>query len=211
MAQESNFLHKEPCPKCGSKDNLARYDDGHAHCFTNGCDYFEPATDNQRPPRQKQQAKPKKERKEFTPIEGEVRALTKRGIREDTCKKYGYKVGQLSGGEWVQYIDVRDPLTRQLVAQKIRTENKQFLVKGTLTGELIGAHLFSGGKKLIITEGEIDMLTVSQVQSNKYPVVSLPNGISSAKKAIMNNLDYLSNFEEIILALIWTKWGVKGL
>ncbi len=28
MAQESNFLRKEPCPECGSKDNLARYDDG---------------------------------------------------------------------------------------------------------------------------------------------------------------------------------------
>ncbi|MCV5231965.1 hypothetical protein OFC56_32910, partial [Escherichia coli] len=83
----------------------------------------------------------------------------------------------MSGGEWVQYVDVRDPFTRELVAQKIRTEDKKFLVKGKLTGELIGSHLFSGGRKLIITEGEIDMLTVSQVQSNKYPVVSLPNGI----------------------------------
>ena len=36
---ESNFLKHEPCPKCGSKDNLSRYDDGHAYCF--GCDYYE--------------------------------------------------------------------------------------------------------------------------------------------------------------------------
>ena len=26
---ESNFLRHEPCPKCLSKDNLSRYDDGH--------------------------------------------------------------------------------------------------------------------------------------------------------------------------------------
>ncbi|NMU82754.1 hypothetical protein HKB16_07640, partial [Vibrio parahaemolyticus] len=74
------------------------------------------------------QSKPKEpatnQRKEFKPLDGEVRALTKRGIREDTCKKYGYKIGRMSGGEWVQYVDVRDPFTRELVAQKIRTEDK---------------------------------------------------------------------------------------
>ncbi|ATI48127.1 TPA: toprim domain-containing protein [Vibrio alginolyticus] len=213
MAQESNFLRKEPCPECGSKDNLARYDDGHAHCFTNGCKYYEPPTDEQNKKSNKQ-SKPKEpttnQRKEFKPLDGEVRALTKRGIREDTCKKYGYKIGRMSGGEWVQYVDVRDPFTRELVAQKIRTEDKKFLVKGKLTGELIGSHLFSGGRKLIITEGEIDMLTVSQVQSNKYPVVSLPNGINSVKKTIMKNLDYLGNFEEIIICFDMDEVGREG-
>ena len=34
------FLHHEPCPDCGSRDNLARYDDGSAFCF--GCKYTEP-------------------------------------------------------------------------------------------------------------------------------------------------------------------------
>lgn len=35
----ANFVHHEPCPKCGSRDNLARYDDGSAYCF--GCRYYE--------------------------------------------------------------------------------------------------------------------------------------------------------------------------
>ena len=30
-------MKHEPCPKCGSKDNLGRYDDGSAYCF--GCGY----------------------------------------------------------------------------------------------------------------------------------------------------------------------------
>lgn len=34
------FLRHEPCPKCGSRDNLARYADGSAWCF--GCGYMEP-------------------------------------------------------------------------------------------------------------------------------------------------------------------------
>lgn len=33
------FDKHEPCPNCGSKDNLARYMDGHAWCF--GCGHFE--------------------------------------------------------------------------------------------------------------------------------------------------------------------------
>lgn len=33
------FLKHEPCPECGSKDNLGRYDDGSAYCF--GCGYIE--------------------------------------------------------------------------------------------------------------------------------------------------------------------------
>lgn len=35
------FVHHEPCPKCGSRDNLARYMDGSAWCF--GCHYRERA------------------------------------------------------------------------------------------------------------------------------------------------------------------------
>ena len=40
MADDSTFLFKEPCPACGSRDNLARYSDGHAFCF--GCEHYEP-------------------------------------------------------------------------------------------------------------------------------------------------------------------------
>ena len=36
---ESLFVRHESCPDCGSKNNLARYDDGHGYCF--GCEYWE--------------------------------------------------------------------------------------------------------------------------------------------------------------------------
>lgn len=38
----SRFVGHEQCPKCGSRDNLARYDDGGAFCF--GCHYHERPT-----------------------------------------------------------------------------------------------------------------------------------------------------------------------
>ena len=41
----SKFVQHEPCPSCGSKNNLARYDDGHAVCFGMSCDHYEPPSD----------------------------------------------------------------------------------------------------------------------------------------------------------------------
>ena len=39
---DSEFVGKEPCPGCGSRDNLARYSDGHAYCFGHGAaEYYE--------------------------------------------------------------------------------------------------------------------------------------------------------------------------
>lgn len=36
----ANFIKHEPCPACGSRDNLARYDDGSGWCF--GCGHYIP-------------------------------------------------------------------------------------------------------------------------------------------------------------------------
>jgi twinkle protein len=51
----------------------------------------------------------------------------------------------------------------------------------------------------VITEGEIDAMSVSQAQGNKWPVVSIPNGAQAAKKALSKSLEYLSGFEEVVL------------
>lgn len=37
----SNWVSNGPCPSCGSKDNLATYDDGHKWCW--GCGFYVPA------------------------------------------------------------------------------------------------------------------------------------------------------------------------
>ena len=38
----AHFLHNGPCPKCGSRDNLAHYDNGSKWCW--GCHYYEHRT-----------------------------------------------------------------------------------------------------------------------------------------------------------------------
>lgn len=42
----ASFVKHEPCPKCGSQDNLGRYDDGSCWCF--GCGYLERGNANTR-------------------------------------------------------------------------------------------------------------------------------------------------------------------
>lgn len=42
----ARFVKHEPCPKCGSRNNLGRYDDGSAYCF--GCSYSERSDGKQR-------------------------------------------------------------------------------------------------------------------------------------------------------------------
>ena len=87
-----------------------------------------------------------------------------------------------------------------MVGQHIHGSGKRFKWIGSPRGcELWGQHLFkAGGKKLVITEGEIDAMTVFQVNGG-WPVVSLPNGVQSAVRAIKDNLEYISSFTEIVL------------
>ncbi|QDB71001.1 DNA primase/helicase [Bordetella phage vB_BbrP_BB8] len=190
---ESYLVRKEPCPKCGSRDNLARYSDGHAHCFGMGCDYYEKG-DGEVGERQ-----PRKQRVEGL-VAGEFRPLMARKITEETARKFGYTVGDFKG-KTVQIAPYHDA-SGAVVAQKLRFADKSFTVAGESKriGDLLfGAHLWSSGKKIVITEGEIDAMSVSQAQGNKWPVVSVPNGAQGAKKSLQKNLEYLAGFEEVIL------------
>lgn len=131
-------------------------------------------------------------------IDGEVKAIPTRGITEETAKKYRYSIGKTDKGKWVQIAPYYKD--GQLVAQHYRTKDKKFWWAGEASGcELFGQHLFNQpGKMLVITEGEIDALTVSQVQGNKWPVVAI-TGAEKAPKDIATNLKFLQQYDEIIL------------
>jgi twinkle protein len=187
---DSDFLQHEPCPSCGSKNNLARYTDGHGYCF--GCQHHEKG-DGSVPTIQKA-----KMSSDF--ISGDFAALSKRRITEETCRKFGYKVGMTEDGRKVQLAPYYDK-DGAMVAQKVRTASKDFWAIGKLSsGQLFGQRLWAaGGKRIIVCEGEIDAMSASQAQGNKWATVSVPTGSSGAKKAIASNLEYLESFSEVIL------------
>jgi twinkle protein len=131
-------------------------------------------------------------------MEMEITALPKRGLSEDTCRKFRYGIGSYSGKP-VQIAHYCGP-DGQVRAQKLRFADKSFTVVGDMKGcGLFGQNLWrDGGKLLVITEGEIDAMSVSQLQDNKWPVVSIPTGAAGAEKSIRANLEWIEKFETVV-------------
>lgn len=185
---DSEFVQHEPCSSCGSSDALARYSDGHGHCFA--CKHYEPGGNDQ----------PKKvQRVSGDLINGEVRELKKRLINEETCQKFGYVVGSYSG-QPVHIAPFHDD-KGNVVAQHLRFPNKDFVWLGEAKkAGLFGQHLWrDGGKQVVITEGEIDCMSISQLWGNKWPVVSLKSGAAGAKKDLGKAVQWLEKFESVVL------------
>ncbi len=197
--EESEFLYKAECPDCGSSDANAHYSDGHCHCFS--CGKTTPGDSNGSPRESKPAAKGVIPMDEY---QGSVEALKARNINAETCQKWGYHIGKVKRKdsprpEWAQVANYRDQ-SGSVVAQKVRFADKDFFTTGKIGKYLYGMWLWKdGGKKVVVTEGEIDALTVSQLQGHKWPVVSVPTGADGARKALAENIEWLLKFEEIIL------------
>jgi twinkle protein len=190
----SEVLVKGPCPDaaCGSSDACATYSDGHQFCFS--CNSYFAASGvgvaNSDTPQS---------------TGGMLHGiryvdLHKRGLRAATLRAFGYGVSECGSDGTVQVAPYHDE-SGAVVAQKIRTHDKGFFVLGSLkTATLFGQSRWRhGGKMVVVTEGEIDAMSVSQAMGGRWPVVSIPNGASGAVKAIKNNLEWLSSYDSVIL------------
>ena len=193
--ETSTCIAHEPCPECGSRDNLGRYSDGHGYCF--GCGYYEKGEGMET------QSCPFEDETEdkslfINKFKGELKALSKRGINEDTCRKFDYRVAKHNGKPCQVANYYKDG---KVVAQKIRYADKTFQWFGSVKDcGLYGQHLWrEGGKLIVVTEGELDALSMSQVQGNKWPVVSIKNGAQGAKKDIQKSLEFLEGYETVVL------------
>lgn len=63
---------------------------------------------------------------------------------------------------------------------------------------------------MVITEGEIDCLSLAQAMRLSWPVVSLPNGAASARKAIQKSIEWLSSYEQVVLCFDMDEAGQKA-
>jgi twinkle protein len=199
---ESRAVSKGPCDKCGSSDNLVTYDDGHAHCFTPGCGNHTNPT-GERPARS---SAPSDHKFLF----GEAKDLVSRRIYAGTCAKYGYQVVQ-HRGQTVQVATSRHA-DGSIALQKVRTKDKDFWTIGDpADAPLFGQHLWrGGGKRLVITEGEIDALSVAQVFNLSWPVVSIPLGAGNAVKSIKRNLEYVEGYDVVVFMFDMDDAGRKA-
>ncbi len=175
---------REICPQClktkghVTRNNLAIYADGK---YCQACGYFEG--------------------KHMRPlIPGVVKGLQYRGITLQTCERYNVRTATLDGNEANIF-----PIYNQgkVVKQKIKVigdKHKQECRGDSKNTALFGQNLFSPTKKLpvLVTEGEEDALALSQIVTN-LPVVSITSGAQGAQKQLAANLQWLSEFKEVIL------------
>lgn len=202
------LVHKGPCPKCGSKDNLATYADGHAHCFTPGCKYFLKSGGTEPGKRTKRTSTgegpiphPLPTSADLLPP-GKPIALTRRNISAATCARFGYYPAPFKGQQ-VQVAEYRNQ-EGEVQAQKLRFADKSegFPTLGPGIGEcqLFGQHIWGGkDRTVVVTEGEIDAMSVAEATHFKTPVVSVNTGAAGAAKCIKVNLLWLMKFEKVIL------------
>lgn len=213
-SSNSTFLRHERCPDCGSSDALSVYTDGHTYCFScnayhhgeraKALTVFEGGEEGE----SLAEKHPGCARAEKQPsshlrliLEGVYQALPKRHLQEITLSKFGYTVGSYLGSpvHIAPYYD----RTGQLVAQHLRFPDKAFKWLGNPRGvQLFGQPLWrdTGGKMLVITEGELDAMSVSQAQDNRYPVVSIPSGAKGAARAIKDNLEFVESYDRVVFA-----------
>lgn len=147
-------------------------------------------------------------------LDGKVEALPARGLTRDTADKFGYKVGTFNGHK--AHIATYHDAAGKPVAQKIRWREdgkKQFTWVGDpKAATLYGQNLWrDAGKMVVITEGELDALAVSQVQNNRWPVVSIPNGAGGAARDLAKQVAWLERFEKIVLCFDMDDPGRKAV
>jgi twinkle protein len=188
--ETSEFITHKACPSCPSSDALAVYSDGHEYCFSCGYTSFpNEATNSQQLTTNNTVSNPR------ITYEGEFARLTSRNISEETCKKFNVRVDHPGPVIRFPYFTT----SRQISSYKEKTKEKDFYWKGkNVDKTLFGQHLFGSGKTLVITEGEIDALSVWEARKN-WPVMSISNGAKGAYKNLSAQLPALLKFEEIIL------------
>ena len=184
----SQVLEKVQCPECldSGRDNLVRYEGDSAYCFA--CGYTEQGDADYEP----------KEKVPSGLTQGQYKDIPQRGISKRTCTHFGYMVG--NGCHIATYCDDKG----NPVAQKIRRAGKKFSTLGDASKmALFGQHLYEPSPNVFVTvtEGEMDALSVAEIQGTRFPVVSIPKGANNAADALKGSLEWLSGFKHIVLCL----------
>jgi len=203
-----DIAHQEcPYPSCGSSDAFSYNTGGYGRCHACERGYpskertFEWAkekypvevVERSFTPKAIQSWDPSERATKETPGEGGW--VSMRGIAAPTMEKFGVKTYQ----DRQEYVYPSGGI-------KVRNlQEKGFYAKNGFKGdELFGMNLFPAGsaKKVTVTEGELDALSVYQMMDHRYinPVVSLPSATPS-KKLWEKCSEWLNSFDQILLSV----------
>lgn len=205
------LVSKGPCKKCGSSDACATYADGHTHCYSCG-HKTRPAKGGglanvvgDANGRHREGAKLSGDLLDPVAQQDPWREPKGRGLTRDTIKRFGYFAAGFKGQTVgvAPYYDMEGNLANQ----KLRLPNKEFVVLkapgagGITKCRLFGHHVFGDrfDRTVVITEGELDCMSVAQETDFKIAAVSVGGGAEGAARHCKTNYLWLDRFQEIIL------------
>jgi len=219
-------LRKESCSKCGSSDakQIFLKSNGETDAFCFSCETYFP-----RRRIQQEAVKSFLRRHKSKPMfdinnVGSLPTREIRGVREEICKGFGVKVLlSETDGQTITHHIFPDRANGEVVGYEVKGIDKKIISIGDRKGnlELWGQHIAmkNGGKKLFITEGRLDAMSLYQSlfdhkprgYSGKPSVVSVTKGATSAVKDLMNNRNFVDRYEEVILVLDSDDAGQKAV
>ena len=192
---DSEFLHHQSCPSCGSSDALGVYSDGHGHCFS--CQTYFKELDNVEATAQVVSYNRPAE------MYGQPMAITDRRISLDTVKKYGVTIENAPNGNIPvkHHYPYYDKGGRFIGTKARRLSDKSFSTSGNMKDNvLFGQQLFKNeGRFVTVVEGELDALAAFEMLGSKFPVVSVSKGAAGAVKDFKANLEWLEGFENVVI------------
>lgn len=147
-------------------------------------------------------------------IEGRQIAIKSKRISLTTAKKFGARCTRDGEGNRIMIFDYYDKKDT-IVAQRTHHID-HFAEKITWAGEpraskLFGQQLWQGnGKRLVIADSEINVMTIAQAFNNKWQVVGV-SGHKSARIQVKRNYEWLDSFTDIVLAFDTTDSGTATM
>ena len=203
------------CPKCNSSDAFTIYEDtGWGNCYS--CEaklspeeIEKEENEMDRPTNSVQPVHSNESRLLEISSFGHYNIST-RHISEETVRFFKVTLDPVTRSHFYPYTKAN-----KIVAYKERKEPKAFQTHGDFKNtELFGQQQAAslGGKKLVITEGELDALAMSEAfhkQYGKYwPVVSIPS--ASGTKVLLEQREWLQTFTEVVLMFDQDEAGQKA-
>lgn len=206
MSHTNRIIRDEPCPSCRSQgrdrtgNHLIVFENGNKFC--NRCSYKEIVALNKNNKLENKNNMSALSLEEISQLP--IAAIPDRGLSKEVCELYGIRqqFSTETGEPTHHYYPVRKK--GNITGYKVRELPKRFYTVGDCKdADLFGQHLFGdGGKLLVVTEGELDAPSASEMFKSKgknYRVVSLSNGANPS--SIEKNLEWVSMFDNVVICL----------
>ena len=197
---KNTFIKHTHCESCGSSDANAVYSDGSTFCFS--C----------RKSTQSGSQEVTAEETAFSVVQTNLNLEEIHNLPVDTFRGISKKV-IYDAGVKVEYDENRNIISHYYpitVNKKIKAYKKRVVATKDFRSigkaevpELFNQVNCGRRKNLVITEGEVDALSILEMlktQKAQLDVVSIVNGAQSARRNIASNLEFVNKYDKVFLA-----------